>query len=130
MKSESIIVDKVDEKGNTYQVVECVGGKLMSFDDYAEQQMGLLKMFGLKGLWSFENYEVIVRDDNTKVLRKREYPLKCDPSDESNRVVSQMVKTKSEHIFGRDGKEEDSLELTNPQHNLEVGEVEGWERND
>lgn len=126
MKAESMVVDVTDKNGHVTQMVKYQGGELITWDSYVEQQMQLLDLFNLHGIYSQEHYEVIVADDNTKVLRKREYPLKCDPDDDNSRVVSQLQKTKSERFFGRGGKEEDRLEIENPSHNLEVGEVEAF----
>lgn len=127
MSDESMVEESRDAQGNLNVMVRKSGGQLMTADAYIDEQMQLLKLFGLKGIHSFENYEVVVRGEQ-KVLVKREHPLKCDPSDDNTRVISQLVKTQSERFFGREGKEEDRLELVNPSHNLEVGEVESFSR--
>ena len=126
MKALREIVEKQNSDGTCTQLVKYTGGELITAEEYIEQQMRMLKLFNMKSVYAFEHYEVVITDDGKKLCRKREEPLKMDPDDNHLAVISQMVKTKSERLFGRDGKEEDRLEMINPQHNLEVGEVASW----
>lgn len=89
---------------------------------YLEQQTELLRLFGMQGFYSLENYEVVVSDDGRKTLRKREKPLKIIDNGDNEIVAVAMSRTLGERMFGR-GREEDKLEILNPAHNLEVKEL-------
>ncbi len=126
MKALKEVITTRNKDGSCTQLVKYAGGELITADEYIEQQMRMLALFGMKSVYAFENYEVVIMDDGKKLCRKREEPLRMDPYDTNGVLVSQMQKTKSERLFGRDSKEEDMLEVINPQHNLEAGEVASW----
>ncbi len=127
MKALKEIVTTRNKDGSCTQLVKFNGGELITANEYIDQQMRMLALFNMKSVYAFENYEVVITDDGKKLCRKREEPLKMDPYDDGNGLlIYQRQKTKSERLFGRGGKEEDRLELINPQHNLEVGEVASW----
>jgi hypothetical protein len=89
---------------------------------YLENQAELLKLFGMKGVYSLENFEVVVSDDGRKTLRKREKPLKIIDNGDDGVVAVVMSRTLGERMFGRE-REEDKLEILNPAHNLEAKEL-------
>lgn len=94
-------------------------------NEYLQQQKTWLELFGLKGCYALEHFEVVRADGNRKVLRKRETPLEIYPDvHNTNALCATLGKSLGERMFGHE-KEEDRLELINPSCNLEVKECMG-----